>query len=266
MRKILYAMMLIAAVVVMTAASKKPVTLFMVGDSTMADKEELEASPERGWGQLFPTYLQGNIILQNHARNGRSTKSFIAQGRWDEVMSRAKKGDIVVIQFGHNDAKQSDPERYAPIDQYEDNLMRMVGEAKKKKMNVIMCTSICRRKFNKQGEFVENHHGGYPLAAKRVAERMEVPIIDLEASTAEWLKELGDEASKAYFMNVAAGECTKFPDGKVDNTHLRENGALIVGRMFAEQIQKQNIKCLKPYVQIPDSIVSVYSTPCGIKK
>ena len=265
MRKIVYVIMAIAAVTLMTAASKKPVTLFMVGDSTMADKEELDASPERGWGQLFPSYLQGNIVLQNHARNGRSTKSFINQGRWDEVMRRAKKGDIVIIQFGHNDAKQSDSERYAPIEKYEENLLKMVGEAQKKKMHVILCTSICRRKFNKQGEFVENHHGGYPTAAKRVAERMNVPILDLEASTSEWLKGLGDEESKAYFMNVAAGECTKFPDGKVDNTHLRENGALVVGRMAAEMIINQNIKCLKPYINIPDPVVPVYSTPCGIK-
>ncbi len=266
MRKFIYAMMAIAAVVMMTSASKRPVTLFMVGDSTMADKEELEASPERGWGQLFPTFLQGNIVLQNHARNGRSTKSFIAQGRWNEVMNRAQKGDIVIIQFGHNDAKQSDSLRYAPVDQYEENLMFMIKQAQKKKMHVILCTSICRRKFNKVGQFVENHHGAYTEAARRVARRMDVPLLDLEKSTALWLKGLGDEASKAYFMNVAPGECTKFPDGKVDNTHLRENGALVVAKMAAEQIKALDLKWFRDYIAIPEHLTPVYSTPCGIEK
>lgn len=265
MRKIIYAMMAIAAVVVMTAASKKPVTLFMVGDSTMADKEELEASPERGWGQLFPTYLQGNIILQNHARNGRSTKSFLDQGRWQEVMNRAHKKDIVIIQFGHNDAKQSDTTRYASIEQYEDNLMLMIGQAQKKGMRVILCTPIARRYFNAEGQFYPAH-GGYPEAARRVARRMQVPMLDMEAATNEWLRGLGPEDSKAYFMNVAPGECTKFPEGKKDNTHLRENGALAVGHMAAEMIKDMNLKWFKNYIVIPENPEPVYSTPCDIEK
>ena len=138
MRKTVFSVLLLAIVgLLCSSAGKRPVTLFMVGDSTMADKEELDISPERGWGQLFPTYLTGNIVVENHARNGRSTKSFIAQERWAEVMNRVKKGDIVLIQFGHNDAKQSDPERYTPIADYEKNLMQMISEAQKKKAHVI---------------------------------------------------------------------------------------------------------------------------------
>lgn len=153
MKKTLLPILLLGVLaIVCAAAGKKPVTLFMVGDSTMADKEELDASPERGWGQLFPTYLQGNIVIQNHARNGRSTKSFMAQGRWAEVMNRIHRGDIVIIQFGHNDAKQSDPERYASIADYENNLIRMISEAQEKKAHVILCTPISRRYF-KDGVF-----------------------------------------------------------------------------------------------------------------
>ena len=142
MKTHLYSILAIACVImasiVCISAGKKPVTLFMVGDSTMADKEELEASPERGWGQLFPTYLTGDIVVQNHARNGRSTKSFMAEGRWAEVLERAQRNDIVIIQFGHNDAKQEDSKRYANINDYEQNLMTMIEQAKKKHLKVIL--------------------------------------------------------------------------------------------------------------------------------
>lgn len=229
----------------------------------MADKTELDASPERGWGQLFPTYLTGNIVIENHAKNGRSTKSFLEEGRWNEVLKRIKRGDIVLIEFGHNDTKMSDPRRFASIELYEDNLMKMVKEAQKKGAKVVLATPISRRYF-KEGVFYPRH-GGYPEAMRRVAKRMNVPCLDLEATTAEWLRGLGDEESKPYFMNVAAGECTKFPEGKTDNTHLRENGALVVGRMAVEQIQALNVKCLKKYVQIPETIEPKYTNPCGIE-
>lgn len=264
MKKSIFSIAVLALVALLFAsASKKPVTLFMVGDSTMADKTELDASPERGWGQLFPTYLQGNIILENHAKNGRSTKNFQDEGRWDVVVKRIKRGDIVIIEFGHNDTKQTDPKRYTTIELYEENLMKMVKEAEKKGAKVILATPISRRYF-KEGVFYPRH-GGYPEAMRRVAKRMNVPCLDLEATTAEWLRGLGDEDSKQYFMNVAQGECTKFPEGKVDNTHLREAGALIVGRMAVEQIQALNIKCLKPYVHIPESIEPIYSNQIDIE-
>ncbi len=262
MKKTVFSVLLLAVVgLLCSSAGKRPVTLFMVGDSTMADKEELDISPERGWGQLFPTYLTGNIVVENHARNGRSTKSFIAQGRWAEVMNRVKKGDIVLIQFGHNDAKQSDSLRYTPIADYEQNLMQMISEAQKKKAHVILCTPISRRYF-KDGVFYPRH-GGYPDAARRVAQRMNVPLLDLEKSTAEWLTNLGDEQSKQYFMNVAAGECLKYPEGKTDNTHLREAGALEVGRQAAEQMKALDLKWLSKYITLDNNEV-VYTTPCGV--
>lgn len=261
-KSILSGIVLALIAVLFVSAGKKPVTLFMVGDSTMADKTELDASPERGWGQLFPSYVTGNLIIENHAKNGRSTKSFQDEGRWDLVVKRIKRGDIVLIQFGHNDTKQTDPKRYTTIEVYEDNLMKMVKDAQKKGAKVVLATPISRRYF-KEGVFYPRH-GGYPEAMRRVAKRMNVPCLDLEATTAEWLRGLGDEESKPYFMNVAAGECTKFPEGKVDNTHLRENGALIVGRMAVEQIQALNVKCLKPFVHIPESVEPIYTNQLDV--
>ena len=251
----------VMACIACISAGKKPVTLFMVGDSTMADKEDMEASPERGWGQLFPTYLKGDIVVQNHARNGRSTKSFMAEGRWAEVLNRAQRNDIVIIQFGHNDAKQEDPKRYANIEDYENNLMTMIEQAKKKHLKVILCTSVSRRSF-KEGQYYDTH-GAYPEAARRVARRMNVPLLDLHASSSEWVKRMGDEDSKAFFMNVVPGECTKYPEGKEDNTHLREAGALEIGRQAAEMIVNQKIKFLAKYIDQGGKIR--YTTPCGVK-
>jgi lysophospholipase L1-like esterase len=263
MRKYFMIMLSCAMLFVLTGASKRPITLFMVGDSTMADKTELEASPERGWGQLFPSFLDTTkVCIQNHAKNGRSTRSFLAEGRWDEVKRRIRRGDVVIIQFGHNDTKQSDPRRYTSIEDYEANLMHMIGDAQQAKASVILCTPISRRYF-KEGVF-HPRHGAYPEAARRVAERMDVPLLDLEASTVEWLTKLGDEASKAFFMNVAPGECTKFPNGKTDDTHLRENGALTVGQMAAKMIVKQEIKPLCKYIRT-EYTQPIYTTPCGIK-
>lgn len=229
----------------------------------MADKTELDASPERGWGQLFPSYVVGNVVIENHAKNGRSTKSFQDEGRWDDVMARIKRGDIVIIEFGHNDTKQTDPTRYADIETYEANLMKMTEQAQKKGAKVVLATPISRRYF-KDGEFY-HCHGGYPEALRRVGKRMDVPVLDLEEKTAQWISAMGDEESKKMFMNVAPGECTKFPEGKVDNTHLREAGALAVGRMAVEEIQRLNIKFLKKLVAIPETVEPKYTTPCDIK-
>lgn len=259
MMKRIYIISALALLLVLTlAATKKNVTMFMVGDSTMADKTELDISPERGWGQLLPTYLKGNIILQNHAKNGRSTKSFLDEGRWAEVMRRAHKGDIVVIQFGHNDAKESDPKRYASVEDYTANLTKMVREAQAKKMHVILCTPVCRRYF-KNGEFYL-HHGDYPAAAKQVAQTMQVPLIDMETLTKNWLIGLGDEASKAYYMNVAAGECSKFPEGKTDNTHYREAGALTAAGLFVQALAQTDLKWVKKYLNYQADAAPVYTT------
>lgn len=264
MRKTLFSLSLLCSVLALglmfSSARRRPITFFMVGDSTMADKTELDISPERGWGQLFPSFLTGDVVVQNHAMNGRATKSFVDEGRWQVVLDRIHRGDVVILEFGHNDAKVEDPKRYSSVDQYADNLVRMTREAQKRGASVMIATPISRRYF-KDGVF-HRRHGGYPDAARRAAQQAGVPLLDLEESTAQWIMGLGDEASRAYFMNVPAGECIKFPEGKTDNTHLRENGALVVGRMAAQMIVDQKIKPLCRYIHIEDNPQPVYTTFC----
>ena len=234
----------------LVACQPATVTLFMVGDSTMADKTELDISPEVGWGQVFPTFLSDRITVRNHAMNGRSTKSFRAEGRWQAVLDSIRKGDIVIIQFGHNDQKITDSVRYASVDDYMRNLRLMTAEAQDKGAHVIIATPISRRHFDANGELIPKHTA-YPYAARMVANEMNVPLLDLEEATTEWLIRLGDEQSKQFFMNVPPGECIKFPDGKIDNTHLRENGALCVGQMAARLIAEKKMEPLCNYLR-PD--------------
>lgn len=243
-----------------TAARRKPVTLFMVGDSTMADKEKLAESPERGWGQLFPSYLDADkVVVANYARNGRSTHSFIAEGRWDMVLDRLERGDIVIIQFGHNDTKRSDPNRYASISEYRTNLIKMVKDVKAEGAIPVLATPIARRKFDWQGNPVQAH-GGYVEAMRDVARFTNVTLLDMNTATTQWLKDTGVEPTKEYFMHVEPGIYSDIPDGKKDNTHLKENGAMQVGRIAYDLILKSDCEPLKNVLAASPSQEPVYTT------
>jgi DNA sulfur modification protein DndE len=147
---------------------QRQIRVFMIGDSTMADKP-LNDNPERGWGQLLPRYLSEDAQVRNYAVNGRSTKSFIKEGRWDSVMKYLQKDDYVFIQFGHNDEKSEDTTRYAaPKGLYRDNLVRFVRDARSKGANPILVTPVMRRKFDASGKFTDTH-GEYPEAVRSVA-------------------------------------------------------------------------------------------------
>jgi DNA sulfur modification protein DndE len=134
--------------------------IFLIGDSTMADKILID-NPEHGWGQSLPAFFSSRVQIFNHAKNGRSTKSFITEGRWEVVTHQLQEGDYVFIQFGHNDAKKDDTTRFAPpIPDYRDNLTTFIRDAREKKAIPILLTPITRRDF-KDGKFVATH-GEYP--------------------------------------------------------------------------------------------------------
>lgn len=253
------------AMLLCLSAGKRPVSIFMAGDSTMADRTDTTITAERGWGQLLPTFLSQDIIVKNHAKNGRSTKSFLAEGRWEDIKKELRRGDIVIIQFGHNDTKQDDPIRYTPIADYEKNLCLMIKEAKKKGARPILCTPIARRYFSKETGELVNRHGGYPQAARRVAQAMDIPLVDMTAITTDWLTQTGNEASVHYFAHMPAGKYSKYPEGKKDNTHLSMAGAREVAYLFATAVQQQKIKPLCKYIQLDKQAPTRYSLPCNIK-
>ena len=223
MRKILY-----LACIWLVASSFT--TIHLMGDSTMAEKDLTGGNPERGWGMMFQNFLDDSFQVVNYAQNGRSTKSFIDRGLWDKVYKALQPGDYVFIQFGHNDAKADDPDRYAPAyGAYQDNLRKFVRGAREKGATPVFLTPVARRWF-KDGKLDRNCHTDYPAAMKQVADEMGVTLLDITTASLDWLEGLGDEASKGYFM---------ISTGKDDNTHTIARGARKVTEMVCEAVRTQ---------------------------
>lgn len=213
--------------------------LHLIGDSTMADKPVDKPNPERGWGQLFPTLLKEPARVVNHAQNGRSSKSFRDEGRWQNVLEQTEKGDFVLIEFGHNDEKSQDPKRYAAAEtDFKDNLRRFIREARAKGASVLLATPVNRRKFDDKGQLSDTH-GAYPDAMRAVASEEKVPLIDLHKLTRALLEKLGPENSKSLFVWVKPGEYAILPKGREDDTHFNEKGALAVSQLVAAELRAQ---------------------------
>lgn len=212
----------------------KPV-LFLVGDSTVAEKPAI-GNPERGWGQFLSAFFTSGTLVENHARNGRSTRSFLEEGRWEVVLGRLRPGDYVMIQFGHNDAKQDDPKRYAaPRGAYRENLLRFVRDVRSKRAYPILITPVCRRRFDSNGNFYDVH-GAYPEVVREVGRREAVPVLDLHRRSFELFSRLGEERTKELFLWVAPGMFSAIPEGKQDNTHFNSRGALAIARLVVEEL------------------------------
>jgi DNA sulfur modification protein DndE len=217
------------------------IRIFLIGDSTMADKP-LEDNPERGWGQMLPEFFSENVEVHNHAKNGRSTKSFIKEGRWQAVLDSLQAGNYVMIQFGHNDQKITDPTRYAdPHGAYKRNLQRFVNESREKGAQPILITPVMRRRFDELGQFYDTH-GDYPDVVRELAEQMQAPLIDLHQSSRELIVSLGEERSKEIFLWVEPGKYARFPDGKEDNTHFSEHGARQIAGLVVKGFKELDLK------------------------
>ena len=205
-------------------------TIHLMGDSTMAEKDLSDGKLERGWGMMFPNFVDDTFRVVNYAQNGRSTKSFIDKGLWDIVEYALQPGDYVFIQFGHNDAKADDPDRYAPAyGAYQENLRTFIRGAREKGATPILLTPVARRWF-KNGKLDRNCHTDYPAAMKQVAEEMGVTLLDITTPTLDWIESIGDEASKAYFM---------ISTGKDDNTHTVASGARKVTEIVCDALKAQ---------------------------
>jgi DNA sulfur modification protein DndE len=211
-------------------------TLYLIGDSTMADRPTPEKNPYRGWGQMLQRFLDDSVTVRNFAVNGRSTKSFIDEGRWAAVIAQLQPGDYVGIQFGHNAETHEDPKRYTdPNGSYRENLKRFVEEARAKGATPILFTSIARRSFTAAGT-LHDTHGEYPPATREVAAALHVPLVDLEQTTSALLMGAGPERSKLLFGWVAPGSNEMYPQGLTDDTHLSVVGATEVARLAARGI------------------------------
>ena len=251
-------------------------TIFMIGDSTMANKD-IKKGPERGWGMVLQCYFDDAIRVDNHALNGRSSKSFINEGRWQEVVSLIKPGDYVIIQFGHNDEKPKADRHTDPGTTFDDNLRKFVRETREKGGIPILLNCVVRRNFFKkapqndddealrktigakvkpeEGDTLYDTHGDYRFAPKNVAKELNVPFVDANQITHDLEQGLGREASKKLHMWFLPGEEPSIPKGRQDNTHYNIYGAHVVAHLLADAIVKE-VPALKKHRVDYDMAVS----------
>jgi lysophospholipase L1-like esterase len=214
-------------------AQECPVHIFMIGDSTMAQKTP-DVEPERGWGQMLQPFFSDSVLFFNHAANGRSSKSFIDEGRWQTVLDNLRPGDYVIIQFGHNDPKPGLARHTDPFTTFKANLEKYVKDTRSRGSLPLLCTPIVRRTFDEQGNLSDTH-GEYPKAVHQVARELKVPLLDLQLRTKNLVSALGPEKSKNIFLHVSPGVYSRRPEGVQDDTHLSPEGATAVARMAVEE-------------------------------
>lgn len=237
-------------------AERRVTTVFMIGDSTMANKKLDGNNPERGWGQMLPGFFTEDIRVDNHAVNGRSSKSFIDEGRWDRVIAQVQKGDYVFIQFGHNDEKPDEARHTDPGTTFDANLRRFVRETREKGGIPVLFSSIVRRNFRvdstavlkddhpdeatghhyEEGDELIDTHGAYLDSPRRVAQEEGVAFIDMNRLTHELVQGMGPEESKKLYMWIPANLVPACPKGKEDNTHLNIYGARVVAGLAADAV------------------------------
>jgi lysophospholipase L1-like esterase len=182
-------------------------------------------------------YFQDGVRIENHAVNGRSTKSFIDQGRWTTVTNRLKPGDFVIIQFGHNDEKKNDPQRYTdPFGSFKTNLEKFVRETRAHQATPILATPVARRKFDENGKLVDTH-GDYVIATRQAAQEQQTPLLDLNRDSTALLVQLGPESSKRLYDWIPAGEFERDPKGLSDDTHFNAYGASRMCDLAVKEIQ-----------------------------
>ncbi|TRZ46481.1 rhamnogalacturonan acetylesterase [Robertkochia solimangrovi] len=240
--------LLLMVLISCTVLRAQEVTLYTCGDSTMADKSKPEINPEKGWGQLLPEFFSDRIRIENHAVNGRSTRSFIDEGRWEKVYNMLKKGDYVFIQFGHNDQKDQDPKRYTnPHTAYRYNLRKMVEETREKGATPVLLSSIVRRNFNEKGVLIDTH-GDYPMEMRLLAQEMDVLFIDLQYLTEKLEIKYGPEGSAKLHLHFEPGETDYYPNGKSDDTHLSVTGAREIAGLVVKKLKESELS-LKNYLK-----------------
>ena len=215
-------------------ARAEPITVWLAGDSTMAQKQP-DKRPETGWGEaLQPCFDSTEVRIANRAMNGRSTRTFVAEGRWRAIVDSLKPGDYVFIQFGHNDEKVGTA-NYSSPDDYRANLVRFVDEVRAKRAHAVLFTPVVRRRFD--GARLVDTHGQYPDAARGAARERGVPLVDMTRASAELVERLGPDSSRALWLHLEPGANPNYPTGVRDDTHFNPHGAQHMAGLAIEAIR-----------------------------
>jgi lysophospholipase L1-like esterase len=219
---------------------KKKIKIFIAGDSTAANKE-VKAYPETGWGMPFSYFFDSTVTVDNRAKNGRSTRTFISEGLWEKLIRDVSEDDYVLIQFGHNDESKEKTDRYTTPEEYKNNLIKFITETKKKKANPVLLTPVSRRQFDSLGK-VKQTHLVYSGLVREVAKQMNVPLIDLDEKSRALYQKFGTETSKLLFLQLEPGEHPNYPQGKKDNTHFNELGARKIAQLVLQEIKELKLE------------------------
>lgn len=223
------------------------IKVYLAGDSTMALKEK-KAYPETGWGLPFSFFFNSAVKVNNHAMNGRSTKSFINEGRWDKVLDSLKEGDYVLIQFGHNDEVPT-KKTYTPESEFTANLKKFIAQARQKKAYPVLITPVARRKFDINGK-VEDTHKVYAQLVRMVAKETKASLIDLAEKSMDLLQAMGPNESKYLFNHLQKDQHPNYPEGKTDDTHFNELGARYMAELVLKEIKQLQLP-LANYIKYP---------------
>jgi lysophospholipase L1-like esterase len=225
-----------------TAADRRGTKVLIASDSTAAQYAP-DRWPQMGWGMLLECSLDASVTVDNRARGGRSTRTFIAEGLLDALAEQTSPGDTVLIQFGHNDATVAKPERYASPADYGANLRHFIAVVREKEAQAVLLTPVALRKFE-NGRIVESH-GEYTQVARAVAAETRTPLIDLDADSMAYFQSIGEEGSRKYYLHYAAGDNRTFPTGIADDTHFNELGARAVAALVARRLKELHIPLSK---------------------
>ncbi len=188
-------------------------------------------------GNAFFLFLRDSTIeVDNRAKNGRSTRTFLSEGLWQPIFDNLREGDYVFIQFGHNDESKEKTDRYTSPEDYKKNLVLFITQSRNKKAIPVLLTPVSRRKFDKEGKAMETHEE-YSKLVREVATQYKVPLIDLDEKSKELYQKFGEENSKLLFMQLEPGEHPNYPEGRNDNTHFNELGARKIAQIVLTEIK-----------------------------
>ena len=225
---------------------KKRIKVYLIGDSTMSVKE-VKAYPETGWGMPFTAFFDSTVQVDNRAQNGRSTRSFMAENRWQPVVDKLQAGDYVFVQFGHNDEVPTKA-TYTKPEEFTANLVKYITDTKSKGATPVLLTPVARRKFDAAGH-ITGTHDAYSALVRTVAQEQSVALIDLDRISQQLLEKMGPENSKLLFNQVEPGEHPNYPQGKQDDTHFNELGARKMAGLVLAQIKTLHLELAERIVK-----------------
>ena len=237
-KKIHFVFLLMFAMLSFSFPPKK-ITVWLIGDSTMSIKE-IKAYPETGWGMPFSIFFDSTVTVDDRAKNGRSTRTFIEEGLWKPIVDNLQEGDYVFIQFGHND-EVSTKKSFTTEEEFKNNLARYITETRSKKAIPVLLTPVARRKFDSTGHIMGTHEI-YAELVRTVAKKYNVPLIDHDKKSQALLQQLGVTTSELLFNHLKPGEHPNYPDGKIDDTHFSELGARKMAEIVLAEIKNLKLE------------------------